>query len=300
MRVSDLHRRILAGKKDELLLDLFPNAAAAYSLRKLRTAYTGNCIEVRRSSDNTTQNIGFVNNVLDTASLLSFVGAGNGFVRTWYDQSGSNYNLFQTTRGQQPAIVDGGNIKIKNNKPSLFFDGVDDFLFFGSNNLLNNKPAFSLIVTYGKRTNYSVNRALFGVAFSGGIVKSNIGGGLVSNKFRINSRRLSSDAAVALNSISNAPVDNLFIHSSLIDYSNATASIYLNNTLDTINTSFGTAGNTQAIGSSSIGLGGSITGNIDGSTYADYDLSEIVMHEFDQNSVIINMINNINDYYNIY
>jgi hypothetical protein len=27
-------------------------------------------------------------NDLDTASLLTFCGAGNGFVTTWYDQSG--------------------------------------------------------------------------------------------------------------------------------------------------------------------------------------------------------------------
>ena len=41
------------------LLDLYPSAAAAYSVRKLRAAYTGNAIRVRRSSDNTEQNIGF-------------------------------------------------------------------------------------------------------------------------------------------------------------------------------------------------------------------------------------------------
>ena len=41
------------------LLDTYPNAAAAYSVRKLRTAYTGSAIRVRRSSDNAEQNIGF-------------------------------------------------------------------------------------------------------------------------------------------------------------------------------------------------------------------------------------------------
>jgi len=56
------------------LLDLFPNAAAAYSLRKLRAAYSGSAVRVRRSSDNTEQDIGFTTQgELDTASLLSFV-----------------------------------------------------------------------------------------------------------------------------------------------------------------------------------------------------------------------------------
>jgi len=66
------------------LLDTYPNAAVAYSLRKLRTAFMGSAIRVRRSSDNTEQDIGFVNNELDTSSLTTFCGAGNGFVTTWY------------------------------------------------------------------------------------------------------------------------------------------------------------------------------------------------------------------------
>jgi len=104
------------------LLDTYPNAAAAYSLRQLRTAYTGNAIRVRRSSDNTEQNIGFVNNVLDTASLLTFCGAGNGFVTTWYDQSGNANNAIQTTAFNQPQIVSSGAMITTNGKNSILFD----------------------------------------------------------------------------------------------------------------------------------------------------------------------------------
>jgi hypothetical protein len=126
MRLSDLHKRVLAKKIPvPPILDLFPNAAAAYSLRKLRSAYTGNCIEVRRSSDNALQNIGFVNNLLDTASLLSFVGAGNGFVSTWYDQSGQGKDAAQTTNDNQPQIVISGNVNKVNNKNSIFFNSVN-------------------------------------------------------------------------------------------------------------------------------------------------------------------------------
>jgi hypothetical protein len=60
---------------------------SGWSLRKLRSSYSGFCLEVRRSSDNALQNIGFDSNgLIDTASLLSFVGAGSGFVRTLYNQ----------------------------------------------------------------------------------------------------------------------------------------------------------------------------------------------------------------------
>jgi hypothetical protein len=92
----------------QLLLDLFPNATVAYSLRKLRSAYSGNCIRVRRSSDNTEQNIGFVGNDLDTASLLTFCGAGNGFITTWYDQSTNANNSTQATAATQAQIVASG------------------------------------------------------------------------------------------------------------------------------------------------------------------------------------------------
>lgn len=91
-----------------LLLDTYPNAAVAYSLRKLRTTYTGNAIRVRRSVDNAEQDIGFSGNDLDTASLLTFCGAGNGFITTWYDQSTNANNSTQATAANQAQIVSSG------------------------------------------------------------------------------------------------------------------------------------------------------------------------------------------------
>lgn len=101
------------GVTPSLLLDTYANSSIGFSMHKLRAAYNGSCIRVRRSSDNTTQEIGFVNNYLDTASLLSFVGAGNGFIHTWYDQSNGN-NLVQLTPGNQPQIVASGSLITRN------------------------------------------------------------------------------------------------------------------------------------------------------------------------------------------
>jgi len=102
------------------LLDDYPGAYAAYSLRQLSSTYTGSAIRVRRSSDNTEQDIGFVNNVLDTGSLLSFCGAGDGFLYYWYDQSGNLRHLEQTSNGNQPRIVLTGSIETSNNEPAIF------------------------------------------------------------------------------------------------------------------------------------------------------------------------------------
>jgi hypothetical protein len=107
------------------LLDEYSGAAAAYSLRKLRSAYSGSAIRVRRSNDNAEQDIGFVNNVLDTSSLTSFVGSNNGFIKTWYDQSGNERDQIQTTATKQPQIISGGSVILQNSKPTIAFNGVD-------------------------------------------------------------------------------------------------------------------------------------------------------------------------------
>lgn len=101
------------------LLDQSPGASVAYSLRLLSGNYNGSAIRVRRSSDNTEQNIGFVNGVLDTATLLSFCGAGSGFVTTFYDQSGNAKNGVQSSAGGQPRIVLSGVLETLNSKPTI-------------------------------------------------------------------------------------------------------------------------------------------------------------------------------------
>jgi hypothetical protein len=113
-----------------LLLDTYPGAAAAYSLRKLRTAYNGSAIRVRRSSDNTEQDIGFLNNILDTTALLTFVGVGNGFVVKWYDQSGNARDLIGNVTGTaiQPKIIVSGVLQTVNTKPAILANGIDEML----------------------------------------------------------------------------------------------------------------------------------------------------------------------------
>ena len=111
------------------LLDTYTGAAVAYSAaRRLATAYTGSLIRVRRSSDNAEQDIGYDgSNVLDESALTTFVGANNGFVTTWYDQSGNALNVNQSTAANQPQIVSSGSVLKDNSKPKIQFDGTNDF-----------------------------------------------------------------------------------------------------------------------------------------------------------------------------
>jgi hypothetical protein len=147
-----------------LLLDVYTNAAVAYSVRKLRTAYTGNAIRVRRASDNAESDIGFSGGNLDTSSLTSFCSGTNGFVTTWYDQSGNSRNATQTTAANQPQIVSSGAIINVNSKPCVQFDGSNDIMKFigsgtsSSNTLFvlsksnNNTASYQTITSIGNIT----------------------------------------------------------------------------------------------------------------------------------------------------
>jgi hypothetical protein len=134
------------------LLDTYPNAAVAYSVRKLRAAYTGSAIRVRRSSDNTETDIGFSGANLDTTELTSFCSGTNGFVTTWYDQSGNANNATQTTAANQPQIVSSGSVITTNTKPAMTFSGLSNYFQFSSNFAsFNNTSIFNVVEpsTYG-------------------------------------------------------------------------------------------------------------------------------------------------------
>lgn len=106
------------------LLDAYPGASAAYSTRKLKSSYSGSAIRVRRSSDNAEQNIGFVGEDLDTATMKTFVGAGNtGFITKWYNQGDSAALDFEiNAASSQPRIVISGVVERQGGKPSIYFD----------------------------------------------------------------------------------------------------------------------------------------------------------------------------------
>lgn len=128
-----------------LLLDTYSAAAAAYSLRLLRSDYTGSAIRVRRASDNTEQDIGFVGEDLNTSALTTFCSGTDGFVTTWYDQSGNALDATQTSASDQPQIVSSGSVIVNlNNLPTLEFDGIDDHLRYATVTL--NQPLTLFLV----------------------------------------------------------------------------------------------------------------------------------------------------------
>ena len=100
-------------------LDTAGSAAVAFGLQRLRSAYFGPCIKVRRSTDSAETDIGFaVDGSLNTAALLEFCCGGSGFIKTWYDQSGNARDLTQATTTKQFTLVASGVVSTLNGQPA--------------------------------------------------------------------------------------------------------------------------------------------------------------------------------------
>ena len=95
-----------------LLLDNLPQFRIAVATKKLRTAYSGDCFQVRESGGSTTDNFGFVNGEVDSASYDTFCGANSGYLAAWRDQSGSGNDIAQATTTVQPRVVGSGTVDV--------------------------------------------------------------------------------------------------------------------------------------------------------------------------------------------
>lgn len=177
-----LLQNIGGGGGGGFLLDTYGGASAAYSLRYLSSAFVGNdVVLVRRSSDNS--ELGFTPTEITDGTLTTWVGVGNdGFVKTWYDQSGNVNDISQTTTTAQPQIVDNGSLILDNGKPIIFsyiigsigqcfltglpLNNTDTFNFFGvlKNSERNNSVLFGsndsadyLLLAQSGSTNTTIN-----------------------------------------------------------------------------------------------------------------------------------------------
>jgi len=111
-------------------LDTYTGAQAAYSLRKLRTAYAGSAIQVQDNVGSAVRDVSFdVFGELNTVQLSEYGGSNDVFVVKWYDQSGNGNDAEQTSSSSRPKIYDGTTgVVTENGKPAVNFDGTNDFL----------------------------------------------------------------------------------------------------------------------------------------------------------------------------
>nr|WP_294898811.1 fibrinogen-like YCDxxxxGGGW domain-containing protein [uncultured Pedobacter sp.] len=161
--IFSIQSAIAQNTLDKLGLTSTNQATVAYSLRLLSSSYTGNAIQVRRSNDNTTQDIGFDGNgILDTVALKAFVGTNNGLVTIWYDQSGNGRDLTQIISSKQPAIINNGSIYRRNGVPVIFHDASDDGMRYAGSDYLTTTPVSVNIIASSNGDNVTLRRAVQG------------------------------------------------------------------------------------------------------------------------------------------
>jgi hypothetical protein len=278
-----------------LLLDQYSGAAAAYSLRKLRTAYTGNCIRIRRLNDNAEQNIGFdASGVIDTNAIKNFAGNNRADVVTWYDQSGNGINMTQSTALNQPIIkndiTEGNLIVRRNSKPSIFFGSNENDRLLSSRILSNDD--FSIFGAVGLnlvQTNNAILAQHAGTADLGRTSFLATGAGADNDNGYIFFNNGTSYSAVTTNTytIATPPILSLFESES------------------------------DNLGTTTIKINGAGTGTISGQTWTPLNtnttigafgngnnaitggVSEIIIYSTKQSNAS-GIRNNINSYYGIY
>jgi hypothetical protein len=282
------------------ILDTFPGAAAAYSLRKLDNDYTGNCIVVQRDNGDTSA-IGFAGNYLDTAAMKTFCGEGAGDscrVRLWYDQSGNNRFARMDTAARQPLIMVDGFVVREGSRPALLLggSGANTKLFrINGGSITNNIGAFSAFDLRRLRdTTTAAGTSLY--QFTAGSTAGNriVSGSSTTIKYRAGGRRLDADANTVLESTVNHPGTPTIV-STMFNFQAATLNVFGNGT-SVISGSFLTSGNTSATNAS---------GQVIGATAALAaawlgTITELIFYESDQSTNRAAIETNINTFYSIY
>lgn len=101
--VADAYPTIGQGGAKRAVLTFPGTPYMVHSVVRYR-GWFGPCLVVRHGVTSATKEIGFRNNVLDWATLKTFLGDQTGYVTKMYDQTGNGRHLAQATTGNQPAI----------------------------------------------------------------------------------------------------------------------------------------------------------------------------------------------------
>jgi hypothetical protein len=269
--------------KPIFLLDNFSGSPAAFSLRKL-SGCAAKAIRVRRSSDDIELDIGFSGNDLDTSALETFCGVGDGFVVTWYDQSGFGNDATNAAELAQPQIVNSGSTLTENGKPTIKFDGTNTSLRVADQTILNannNPSAFGVVSSVSTKiqqyifSNRSSPESRFGFGYS----------------YFSGSRRFTS---ASFNGIS-WDIWEEFIDTTggqrLFSWFHKNFDMYIDATKSTgaLNGLFTNINNAMYIGA-----------NVSGGNQLDGNIQELVFYNSDKTSDRTGIETNINDYYGVY
>lgn len=296
---TTINRGGFVSAAESLLLDTYSGAAAAYSLRKLSSSYSGPALQIRRASDNVEVDVSFdtngvvsldspVTNVTEETSgssqgsttatnLGEFVAdagytdadslgsADSALVQCWYDQSSNSNDATQINASNQPKIYDGTTGMVtENGKPIInLVTGNSCTLLLST--ALTNSTTHVFGVAELDSTNHKV---MIGITNGSGVYISKNGD--------------SNSASVGQSLYINGTSSSITTRDGLSDqFQNQTS---FNSILDL------SSANQTRIGMKNGG----------GDSYKMFNMQEIIFYESDQSSNRTNIEDNINTFYSIY
>ena len=220
-------------------------------------------------SDNRTAIEANIGETYGITGIPAYDNTVDGFVETWYDQSGNGNDATQSVATAQPKIVDGGSLVTG----GINFDGVNDALESLFNLAATQPITFFTVATQQVASSYlSINGGTSNLSLitsAGGNVALNGGTPLISTGVVNGVEKLVSSVADGVSS-------EIFID-----------------------------GSSDTVGGAGLGPTGSAgrlkIGNIYGlNRFADAEINEVIIYDSDQSANRSGIETNINDHYNIY
>ena len=290
------------------LLDDYPNAAAAYSLRKLDKDYTGAAIRVRKDTTGQPEQDVFFTAAgdLDTSALKSFILNNSGFVTTWYSQGDSaSVDFTQSTQANQPRIALNGVIDRLAGEPSIRFDG-NDFM-----TITSSQSKFEFMHRSGLSSVFLIAQIRAGafnyVFYNNNNTSSNFIGtaffATATNSIRSQVTRGVGNTFVSDNTTSNnfTITNDLFVITNELDNANATAAnrnkLYYNDGNAITNNANNSIASTTINSGQNMTLGRTSSG---GTANLSGSVTELIFFKGDKTSDRTGIRNAINTYYGIY
>jgi hypothetical protein len=279
LQVHNKDTRYLSNLFTAGMLDMFAENGATpptcYGLRKLHSAYAGKAVTVRRSSDNTTTDIGFTQSGdLDTVALLAFVGANSGFISKWYDQSGNGFHAVQATTGNQPRIVNAGTIETVSGKPGIrFIAASSTFLSLSSGLDLTNGTSDASLMAVANVISNASTPTLISILNNSTNARATMTK-TAADKLSSGGRTLDADSLVSITSTPSI-AGAAHVLSSKFEFSNGLVSEFIDGVGAPSGQVFHTAGNASATNSSAILIGASSAA---GANPLDGVLGEVILY----------------------
>lgn len=125
------------------VFDTYANGLFGVSVRKLKNGEGDPVTNIRRASDNATNDFNLNSSnlfALDSetsggTSLSSFISSENGFLTDFYDQSGNNNDAGETTAANQPQSLNAGVLEAINSIAAFTFNGSSQRLLVWNNTI---------------------------------------------------------------------------------------------------------------------------------------------------------------------